>query len=183
MATVDVDGSCHFSADSQPKLVGLVCGLAAIQHLTIMQELRLTFLGMVALQNSKIVLHSVYKLAYDCPKRVLLALLQPAVDVRPPPAEVRVVAVDKTMPQRDTVAAVDATARSPTSNSSDTSLPPAHRPPTAVSVKQRSLSSPSLCVSHLYPRPVFENTHFRFFQISKKHDFLRFFWKWRIKKS
>ena len=29
MAMVDVDGSSHLSADSQPKSVGLVCGLAA----------------------------------------------------------------------------------------------------------------------------------------------------------
>ena len=29
MALVDVDGSSHSSADSQPKSVGLVCGLAA----------------------------------------------------------------------------------------------------------------------------------------------------------
>jgi len=29
MAMVDVDGSCHLSADSQPKSVGLVWGLAA----------------------------------------------------------------------------------------------------------------------------------------------------------
>jgi len=31
MATVDVDGSCQFSVDSQPKLIGLVWGLAATQ--------------------------------------------------------------------------------------------------------------------------------------------------------
>ena len=29
MAMVDVDGSSHLSADSQPKSVSLVCGLAA----------------------------------------------------------------------------------------------------------------------------------------------------------
>ena len=29
MAMVDVDGSCQFSADSQPKSTGLICGLAA----------------------------------------------------------------------------------------------------------------------------------------------------------
>ena len=29
MVMVDVDGSSHLSADSQPKSVGLVCGLAA----------------------------------------------------------------------------------------------------------------------------------------------------------
>jgi len=28
MVGVDVDGSCQFSADSQPKSIGLVCGLA-----------------------------------------------------------------------------------------------------------------------------------------------------------
>jgi len=32
MATVDVDDSCQFSADSQPKSIGLVWGLAATQH-------------------------------------------------------------------------------------------------------------------------------------------------------
>ena len=32
MAMVDVDGSCQFSADSQPKSIGLVWGLAATQH-------------------------------------------------------------------------------------------------------------------------------------------------------
>jgi len=32
MAMVDVDGSCHFSADSQPKSIGLVWGLAAIRR-------------------------------------------------------------------------------------------------------------------------------------------------------
>jgi len=32
MAMVDVDGSSHLSADSQPKSVGLVCGLAATQR-------------------------------------------------------------------------------------------------------------------------------------------------------
>jgi len=32
MATVDVDGSCQFSADSQPKSIGLVWGLAANQR-------------------------------------------------------------------------------------------------------------------------------------------------------
>ena len=32
MAMVDVDGSCHLSADSQPKSVGLVCGLAATRR-------------------------------------------------------------------------------------------------------------------------------------------------------
>jgi len=32
MATVDVDGSCQFSADSQPKSIGLVWGLAATQR-------------------------------------------------------------------------------------------------------------------------------------------------------
>ena len=31
MAMADVDGSCQFQADSQPKSVGLVCGLAATQ--------------------------------------------------------------------------------------------------------------------------------------------------------
>jgi len=29
MATVDVDGSCQFSADSQPKSIGLIWGFAA----------------------------------------------------------------------------------------------------------------------------------------------------------
>ena len=29
---VDVDGSCEFSADSQPKLIGLVWGLAATRR-------------------------------------------------------------------------------------------------------------------------------------------------------
>ena len=29
MAMVDVDGSCQFSVDSQPKSTGLICGLAA----------------------------------------------------------------------------------------------------------------------------------------------------------
>jgi len=32
MAMVDVDDSCQFSADSQPKLIGLVWGLAAIRR-------------------------------------------------------------------------------------------------------------------------------------------------------
>jgi len=32
MAIVDVDGSCHFSADSQPKSTGLVWGLAATRR-------------------------------------------------------------------------------------------------------------------------------------------------------
>jgi len=32
MAMVDVDGSSHLSADSQPKLVGLVWGLAATRR-------------------------------------------------------------------------------------------------------------------------------------------------------
>ena len=32
MAMVDVDGSSHLSADSQPKSVGLVCGLAATRR-------------------------------------------------------------------------------------------------------------------------------------------------------
>ena len=32
MAMVDVDNSCQFSADSQPKSTGLDCGLAATQR-------------------------------------------------------------------------------------------------------------------------------------------------------
>jgi len=32
MAMVDVDGSCQFSVDSQPKLIGLDWGLAATQR-------------------------------------------------------------------------------------------------------------------------------------------------------
>jgi len=32
MAKVDVDDSCQFSADSQPKSTGLVWGLAATRH-------------------------------------------------------------------------------------------------------------------------------------------------------
>jgi len=32
MAMVDVDGSNHLSADSQPKSAGLVWGLAATRH-------------------------------------------------------------------------------------------------------------------------------------------------------
>jgi len=32
MAMVDVDGSCQFSADSQPKSIGLVCWLAATRR-------------------------------------------------------------------------------------------------------------------------------------------------------
>jgi len=32
MAMVDVDGSCQFSADSQPKSIALVWGLAAIRR-------------------------------------------------------------------------------------------------------------------------------------------------------
>jgi len=32
MAIVDVDGSCEFSADSQPKSIGLVWGLAATRR-------------------------------------------------------------------------------------------------------------------------------------------------------
>ena len=32
MAMVDVDGSCHFSADSQPKSTGLISGLAATRR-------------------------------------------------------------------------------------------------------------------------------------------------------
>ena len=32
MAMVDVDGSCQFSADSQPKSTGLVWGLAATRR-------------------------------------------------------------------------------------------------------------------------------------------------------
>jgi len=32
MVTVDADGSSQFSADSQPKLIGLVWGLAATWH-------------------------------------------------------------------------------------------------------------------------------------------------------
>ena len=32
MATVDVDDSCQLSADSQPRLTGLVWGLAATRH-------------------------------------------------------------------------------------------------------------------------------------------------------
>jgi len=31
MATVDVDGSCQFSMDTQPKSTSLVCGLTATQ--------------------------------------------------------------------------------------------------------------------------------------------------------
>ena len=33
MATVDVDDSCQFSAESQPKLTGLVWGLAATVYI------------------------------------------------------------------------------------------------------------------------------------------------------
>jgi len=32
MVDVDVDDSCQFSADSQPKLIGLVLGLALSLH-------------------------------------------------------------------------------------------------------------------------------------------------------
>jgi len=32
MAMVDVDGNCQFSADSQPKSIGLVWGLAATRR-------------------------------------------------------------------------------------------------------------------------------------------------------
>ena len=32
MAMVDVDDSCQFSADSQPKSIGLVCGLTATRR-------------------------------------------------------------------------------------------------------------------------------------------------------
>ena len=32
MAMVDVDGTCQFSADSQPKSIGLVWGLAATRR-------------------------------------------------------------------------------------------------------------------------------------------------------
>ena len=39
MATVDVDGSCQFSADSQPKTIGLVWGLAATQRLVCIHQM------------------------------------------------------------------------------------------------------------------------------------------------
>ena len=38
MAMVDVDGSSHLSADSQPKSVGLVWGLAATRHSVCMHQ-------------------------------------------------------------------------------------------------------------------------------------------------
>jgi len=37
MAMVDVDSSCQFSADSQPKSIGLVWGLAATRSVCIHQ--------------------------------------------------------------------------------------------------------------------------------------------------
>ena len=38
MVDVDVDGSCQFSADSQPKSIGLVCGLAATRRSVCIHE-------------------------------------------------------------------------------------------------------------------------------------------------
>ena len=38
MAMVDVDGSCQFSADSQPKSIGLVWGLAATRRSVYIQQ-------------------------------------------------------------------------------------------------------------------------------------------------
>jgi len=40
MATVDVDGICQFSADSQPKSIGFVWGLAARRSVYIHQMKR-----------------------------------------------------------------------------------------------------------------------------------------------
>jgi len=36
---VDVDGSCQFSADSQPKSIGLVWGLAATRRSVYIREM------------------------------------------------------------------------------------------------------------------------------------------------
>jgi len=41
MAMVDVDGSSHLSADSQPKSVGLVWGLAANQRSVCIHQMNL----------------------------------------------------------------------------------------------------------------------------------------------
>ena len=39
MAMVDVDDSCHFSADSQPKSTGLVWGLAVTRRLVYIYQI------------------------------------------------------------------------------------------------------------------------------------------------
>ena len=39
MAKVDVDGSCQFSADSQPKSTGLIWGLAATRRSVYTQQI------------------------------------------------------------------------------------------------------------------------------------------------
>jgi len=39
MAMVDVDDSCQFSADSQPKLTGLVWGLVATRRLVYIHQM------------------------------------------------------------------------------------------------------------------------------------------------
>jgi len=41
MAMVDVDGSCHFLADSQPRLIHLVWGLAANRHSVYIHQMNL----------------------------------------------------------------------------------------------------------------------------------------------
>jgi len=40
MATVDVDGSCQFSADSQPKSIGFVWGLAATRRSVCIHQMK-----------------------------------------------------------------------------------------------------------------------------------------------
>ena len=40
MAMVDVDDSCQFSADSQPKSIGLVWGLAATRRLVYIHQMK-----------------------------------------------------------------------------------------------------------------------------------------------
>ena len=39
MAMMDVDGSCQFSADSQPKSIGLIWGLAATRRSVYIHEM------------------------------------------------------------------------------------------------------------------------------------------------
>ena len=41
MATVDVDDSCQFSADSQPKSTGLVWGLAATRRSVYIHQIQM----------------------------------------------------------------------------------------------------------------------------------------------
>ena len=80
-------------------------------------------------------------------QHLLLLALQPAVDVRAP-AEVRVVAVDHATARHGR----RRRHRQVAHLEQQRHLPPAHRPPTAVSIKQRSLESFGLWVASL-PMP------------------------------